>query len=424
MRILLSAFACEPYAGSEKSNGWTWAQALARRHDVVVLADRAYKQAVEDELRRVKASEDHARPELTRLSFEWVGDGVTRYRHLRRWMYYFRWQRLALQHAAKLHARTPFDVVHHVTFGTLRIPSHLWRLGIPFLWGPIGGGESVPSLYYRPPWMSARQAVQELARAGWNAWCRRDPRVRRLVRHARVIAVTTTQTLDALPGPVTSEVVVLPSSVLHRADIERVARRQASPGPSSGARVLFVGRLVGWKGPGLALAAFAAYAAGHPDAHLDLYGDGPMRAWLEQRAHALGIAGDVTFKGRVQRGDLLDAYADYQIFLFPSMHDSSGFATLEAMAAGLPVVCLNTGGPGAAVPPDAGRKIPVQAPSTAVADLASGLMELTCDIAGWQAASDRARAHALDPASTPDIDTMIDRLYGPLDTSYQARSVS
>jgi glycosyltransferase involved in cell wall biosynthesis len=416
MRILLSAFACEPYAGSEKSNGWTWAQALARRHDVVVLADLAYRPAVETELRR--------HPELTRLSFEWVGDGVHHYRHLRRWRYYFRWQRLALRRAATLHAQAPFDVVHHVTFGTLRIPSHLWRLGVPFLWGPIGGGESVPFVYYHPPWMSARQAVQEIARAAWNAWCRRDPRIRRLIRHARVVAVTTTQTLEALPGPVAGEVVTLPSSVLHRADIERVAQRRASPGPPGGARSLFVGRLVGWKGPGLALAAFAAYAADHPDARLDLYGDGPMRTWLERRARVLGVADKVTFKGQVQRERLLDVYADYQIFLFPSMHDSSGFASLEAMAAGLPVVCLDTGGPGAAVPPDAGRKIAVRAPSATVDGLAAALAEFTRADARWRAASDRARAHALDPASTPDIDTMIDRLYGALDGTYQAPSVT
>jgi glycosyltransferase involved in cell wall biosynthesis len=234
--------------------------------------------------------------------------------------------------------------------------------------------------------------------------------------------VTTAQTLAALPGP--DEVVILPSSVLHRADIERVARRQASPGPPRGARVLFVGRLVGWKGPGLALAAFAAYAADHPDARLDLYGGGPMRTWLERRAKALGIAGKVTFKGQVQRERLLDTYADYQIFLFPSMHDSSGFASLEAMAAGLPVVCLDTGGPGAAVPLDAGRKIAVRAPSATVAGLATALADLTRDEARWRAASERARAHALDPASTPDIDTMINRLYGALIATYQAPSVT
>jgi glycosyltransferase involved in cell wall biosynthesis len=238
------------------------------------------------------------------------------------------------------------------------------------------------------------------------------------------VAVTTTQTLDALPGPVTGEVVIMPSSVLHRADIERVASRQATPGATSGLRVLFVGRLVGWKGPGLALAAFAAYAADHPDAQFDLYGDGPMRGWLERRAAALGVADKVTFNGRVERADLLDAYADHHVFLFPSMHDSSGFASLEAMAAGLPVVCLDTGGPGASVPAGAGRKIAVRAPARVVADLAAGLADLTRDSAGWRSASRHARAHALDPASTPDIDTMIARLYGALDPASQSPSAS
>ncbi|CAN5895130.1 hypothetical protein BH23ACT10_BH23ACT10_06890 [soil metagenome] len=416
MRILLSAFACEPYSGSEKSNGWTWAQALARRHEVVVLADRAYRPAVERELLQ--------HPDLTGLAFEWVGEGVDHHRHLGRWRYYFRWQRLAVERAATLHENEPFDVVHHVTFGTLRIPSHLWKLGVPLLWGPIGGGESISPAFYRPPWMSTRQAAQEWARALWNAWCRRDPRVRSLVRHAEVIAVTTSETRDALPPPLPTHVVTMPSSVLHRRDLEHVARRKAAWGAATGLRVLFVGRLVGWKGPGLALAAFAAYAVDHPDASLDLYGDGPMRGWLERRAARLEIADRVTFHGKVPREQLLAAYASHALFLFPSMHDSSGFASLEAMAAGLPVVCLDAGGPGSAVPDNAGHKAAVASPKATVVDLCAGLTRFTADRHAWREASTRARAHALDPAMTPDIDRMIDLLYGTWQRYRQSSSIS
>ncbi|MGH3666004.1 MAG: glycosyltransferase [Egibacteraceae bacterium] len=420
MRILLSAFACEPYGGSERSNGWTWAQALAHQHEVVVLTDADFRPAVEAELARPEAAE--------RLKVVYIGDGLQRYRGFARWRYYGRWQRLALSAAQLMHAEVPFDACHHVTFGTIRLPSYLWRLGIPFLWGPVGGGEGVSPRFYLPPWLSTSQTVREFARWLWNAVSRVDPRVRATARNAAVLAVTTPQTRDILPRSTRDRALVLPSSILNRRDVERVAESRAEPGPSTGLSVAFVGRLIGWKGPSLALHAFARYADDRPTAHLHLYGEGPMGAWLGSLTRRLGIADQVTFHGRIPRTQLLRSYARHQIFLFPSLHDSSGFASIEAMSAGLPVVCLDTGGPSMSVPAAAGCKVAPTTPRRAVVELAAALGSFTDDRVAWHRASDAARAHALDPRSTPTVEELIQRLYGTLPgfagRAHQSRSFS
>ncbi len=58
--------------------------------------------------------------------------------------HYFLWQLSALRAARKLAKQTNFDVAHHVTYGSVHVPSQLWRLGIPFIFGPVGGGQTSP----------------------------------------------------------------------------------------------------------------------------------------------------------------------------------------------------------------------------------------------------------------------------------------
>jgi glycosyltransferase involved in cell wall biosynthesis len=111
----------------------------------------------------------------------------------------------------------------------------------------------------------------------------------------------------------------------------------------SGRTAIFVGRLVPWKGARIAIAALA-----RPEARewrLEFYGGGPDRPYLEHLAAGLGVADRVEFRGRVTRPEVLDAMARADAFVFPSLHDSAGWAVGEASSIGCPVVCLDIGGP-------------------------------------------------------------------------------
>src|SRR3546814_6341681 len=64
-------------------------------------------------------------------------------------LHYLLWQKAAFDLARDLHARHRFDLVHHVSWGTVNAPPALWRLGPPFVWGPLGGGQSAPLRFHR-----------------------------------------------------------------------------------------------------------------------------------------------------------------------------------------------------------------------------------------------------------------------------------
>ncbi|MBD5634636.1 MAG: glycosyltransferase, partial [Candidatus Eremiobacteraeota bacterium] len=73
-----------------------------------------------------------------------------------------------------------------------------------------------------------------------------------------------------------------------------------------------------------------------------LVGDGPQRASLENVALRLGVAGRTVFARELPRAALPDTYASADAFLFASRSETQGLVLVEALAAGLPVVAVDT----------------------------------------------------------------------------------
>jgi glycosyltransferase involved in cell wall biosynthesis len=104
--------------------------------------------------------------------------------------------------------------------------------------------------------------------------------------------------------------------------------------------VLCVGRLGREKNVERALESFARL--GDSRARLVLIGDGPHRAALERSAKRFGIAARTTFAREFARPALPDAYASADAFLFTSHSETQGLVLAEALAAGTPVVAVDT----------------------------------------------------------------------------------
>jgi glycosyltransferase involved in cell wall biosynthesis len=137
------------------------------------------------------------------------------------------------------------------------------------------------------------------------------------------------------------------------------------------------GNLLGLKGYHLAIRAFAQAAL--PDARYVILGDGPEKGNLKALAKKLGVPDRVEIVGAVPRPEVLERLGSADIFLHPSLHDSGGWATLEAMAARLPVICLDIGGPAVQVNSEVGRKIAAITPHQAIEDLGKAMRELALD---------------------------------------------
>lgn len=407
MRILLSAYACEPGKGSEPGVGWRWALELARRgHEVWVLTRENNRPGIERGLQGL--------PEASRLHFAYYdlppwarcwkkgGRGV----HL----YYLLWQLGVVRVAGELHERVGFDLVHHITFGVFRQPSFLWRLGIPLVFGPLGGGEHAPFAMRRGfGWTGW---LKDLLRDCVNLIAFLDPVLCKTFSAARLIVVKTQQTLDFVPRSARDKALIALEIGIDVSD------EPPQLNPDAAFRVLFVGRFIYWKGGHLAIRAFAEFARANPKASFTLVGKGPERVQWVALAAELGITNQVRFIDWMPQEQLAALYRSYQVFLFPSLHDSSGNVVLEALSHALPVVCLKLGGPAMLVDERCGRAVEVTGLNEqAVIDR---LAEALREIAASADLRSQLRAGALARAGEYSWDQVVSGLYDRIEARLPA----
>jgi glycosyltransferase involved in cell wall biosynthesis len=167
------------------------------------------------------------------------------------------------------------------------------------------------------------------------------------------------------------------SEVFPAIGIEPVALSPRAPGEKDQPlRLLYVGAIKLWKGIDLLL---EAVARSDTNAQLTLLGDGPFLTAARGRARRLGLGARVEFRGRLPRPAVLEEYRQHDVLCHPSLHDSGAFTVLEAMARGLPVICLARGGPGLAVAAGGGQSVPVGRRDEIVQGLAQAIRKYAGD---------------------------------------------
>ena len=334
-RILAFAHGLAPGLGSERGVGWIWARMLATIGPTVVIA-RAWpgdRDATSDAIRRLPADQ---RPEVIWVDLPkwislWHRSGTTRMQRVE----YLLWQLFALREARRRQRSSPFDLVWHLTWANIWIGSTASLVGPPFVYGPVGGGVGPP--WRMVPGLGARGMLAEVLRAISRKLARYlNPLARISWRRASVVLVQNPETRDWLPSSVRGKAVIFPNAMFER-DLPTAELRGEGP-PTA----LFAGRLVPWKGAALAVRAIALC----PGWRLIVCGEGPQLDELRRLTQALAIQDRVELREWQPRDELLRILREEtDVFLFPSLHDEGPWAVAEAVAMGVPVVCLNRGGP-------------------------------------------------------------------------------
>ena len=135
LNILISAYACSPYLGSEAQNGWNPALGISKKHKVTVLTALTNKKNINLFFKK--------NPKNPKLKFIFIEHN--RFSLIEKlwppsyyWAYAI-WQKKAFKIVEKLNKKKKFDLCHQLNMIGFREPGYLWRLNIPFVWGPIGG---------------------------------------------------------------------------------------------------------------------------------------------------------------------------------------------------------------------------------------------------------------------------------------------
>ena len=380
-RVLMSAFVVSPVRGSEPGVGWNVPVREASYHDVTLLcATRAQGEDYRSEIEEY--CDLHGHPDG--LSFEYVGLPPLAWRLVRfqsnnplsralLYKGYAIWQRAAYRRALELHGRRPFDLAHHLSLTGFREPGFLWKLGIPFFWGPVAGASNMPWRFFGM--MGWRDRLFYGTRNVINTWqmrhSRRSRRAARLARHIWVVGDDNRRLVCDTWGCRNAS--LLPDS----GTCPRVAARIRKHDETGPLRLAWSGLHIGRKALPILLHALAGLGPGYPVELTILGGGAETVAWQDLAQH-LGIRDRTHWTGQLPQAEAVARVAEADVFVFTSIQEGTPNVVLEALSLGLPVICHDACGMGAVVDDTCGIKVPLRNPACSIKGFAEAIRRLHC----------------------------------------------
>ena len=387
LKVLACAFACCPpgtpgFAGGEDVLGWNLPLQIGRRHDVWVLTDGSNRASVRKALADSPAPNIHFQfVDLPRVLHRLtsIQGGIQ--------FYYWLWQIRAYFTARRLHREHRFDLFHHITYANDWMASYTGALlPVTYVRGPGGGAHRTPKGFETE--YPSRGRVWEVIRSVGQWLFRTDPLFKKGQNKAKAILLCNRESIEAVPKKWAGKVQNFPVNGISTHDLELTAAPDA---PNGEFRVITAGSLLRVKGFGLAIKAFGEFAKDVPSARFTIVGGGPEEPRLRAITQRLALEEVVTITGAMPRDQLLKQISNHDVFLFPSLRDGGGAVIVEAMCAGKPVVCIDSGGPGVHVSAETGVKIAPTSPEQVASEMAAALHRLHQDKDLRESLGNRAR---------------------------------
>lgn len=345
--ILATTYAVNPYKGSEDGMGWNFVLQIARFNKVIAITRENNRQAIEEYMGQ---NPNDVYSNMTFLYFDlpfWMRFWKKGNRGAM--FYYLLWQKGIVSFIKN--QKIQYDIVHNVNFHNDWSPSFLWKLGKPFVWGPVGHHPLIPSQYLakysKKYWIKDRltwMVKQYFWKFSYNLH-----RCKNQASHIWCMNESVPEILE-----LSNNFSVNPSVATQDFGWEK---NQANEHFT----VISAGRFVPLKGFDLTIEAFAKMIKSMPyedkkNCRLILVGSGPEEVMLQKICVKNNIEHQVKFISWLERDVLMHMFKTSSVFLFPS-HEGAGMVVAEALSFGLPVICLQNEGPGEFINETCGIKI-------------------------------------------------------------------
>ena len=358
-RLLLVCAQCDSGDIGESWCGYKWAAELSIRYDLTVLTNLFPGDVPpSQQIPAARVIEWKATPFLS--SFPRFN------RATKPWFPYFYWK---ARNWIKQNAMNgEFDMIHQITPMALRYPSPCAGLNIPYIIGPVAGTLSTPrellsELDTQPFFMKLR-ALDDLR-------LKYDPLLRKSYEDAQAVICSAPYAAARLSGFKVKRV-VYETEVVYEPIPDLAVKQQKLAGELE---LLFVGRLIRTKGVRDAIRALGLLPD-LPGVKLTVVGDGEDLEQCKRECKNLQLEGRVRFVGKKARAELDQLYQNSDAFIFPSFREPTGIVIFEAMAAGLPVIAADYGGPAAIVTAEAGILVPIRRPEEYARTLADAIRKI------------------------------------------------
>jgi glycosyltransferase involved in cell wall biosynthesis len=362
--IVATAYAINPYKGSEDGMGWNFVLQIARFNKVIAI------------------TRENNRPHIEKYQSEFPDERYKNmqflYFDLPYWMrfwkkggrgamlYYQMWQRGVVAFIKK--QKLSYTIAHNLNFHNDWTPTFLWKLNKPLVWGPIGHHPKIPKMYfaYFPKSEYYKDLFTWLIK---KAFWKFSIALTNSVKKANYILCMNSGVAKHLniKGKTFS---VNPSVATQDFGWQEHINSESFT-------LISAGRLVPLKGFDLTILSFARFVSQLDDdakalCSLKIVGSGPYEQMLKKLAADSGVASQVEFISWIERNELMKLMKTSSAFLFPS-HEGAGMVVAEALSFGLPVICLENEGPGEFITTKCGIAVQMNSYDQTVNDLSKAI---------------------------------------------------
>lgn len=323
------AYTISPYGGSEAGAAWGMVHTILDVADVVVLApphetgnlERWLDETGDTRLSYVEVEVPRLARTLKRFQF------VPRLAFLVYWMWL-----LATRTAARQTLKQrPVDVAVHAAYGSYWMPSTVVDIGVPSVWGPVGGATTTPRCLWK--YLGLRGLFDEALKYMLVRGHSLLPATRRTWQLATIPLAETENTRRMFPRDRQDAIRVLNRAILQATPARPDVTRQSY--------LLFPSSLQSRKGPRLALHALAK---AQPHTRLVFVADGSQTRSLKRLTRQLGIEDRVEFRGRIPRDEMFRMMAEAAAVVLTGLREEGGCTLSETMQLGTPIIVLGVGG--------------------------------------------------------------------------------
>lgn len=371
LKVLLGCYACDPNRGSEPGMGWNFAYNISKHHDVhAIVEEGEFKESLE------RFSREN--PEAVRnITFHFVPR--THHERLRKiwppsyYFFYRLWHKRAYQLAKELDKRENFDIVHQVNMAGYREPGYLWKLGKPFIWGPLGGFKNTE--WRLLPGLGIRDFIYFALRNIVNSYQKRCSKAAKQVSKAAHTIIVS--------DPDGAEVV----QKLWKRDpliIREVGTYSSAPTPQITPHLPGTPLRICWAGTLVALKALPILLKALPQCkhsiQIEVMGGGVKEKEWKQLTKELNLEHCVRYHGFIPHCEVAAMMSSCHLMCITSIHEGGTTSIcLEALQLGLPIVALDHCGFASVIDDSCGIKIPIKSQSEISAQLAKELDRLAED---------------------------------------------
>lgn len=391
MKILASVYACSPYDGSERAVGWNWIKELNKHHHITALTCQVYKDDIE---KYIKENPN----EMLNTKFVYIDVPHTAWHvgyKLERF-YYILWQKQALKIAKKITAKENFDLVHHITYVTCVLPTYLYKLKIPFLYGPVAGGVNAPKI---PGFkMDKKILLIEKTRVIVQSIFCSLPNFRKAIKKSALVLTTTEETKVIIPKKFHNKVEIFQTIGLNQETFYPEPKQKTNRKP----KFLMAGRMHQNKAFEIGILAFIKAIERGFDGELVILGDTENNPSYEayncylKKLSKNHLDKEIKFVPKVDYSKMKEFYDEFDVLINCSLRDSGCFVVMEAMSRALPVIVVDTGGPKINTTNDTSIKIKPSTMDQMVNEIADAIEELGNNKAKREIMGKKAREYALN----------------------------